>query len=78
LPPGIPQDCYALQWIWFHPYERGQGHLSRALPYFLARFGPLISEGPFSATFKGFLRKHHQWPFATPEQEAWYEQRRKQ
>src|SRR5262249_3080220 len=30
LPPGIPPDYYALQWIWFHPYERNRGHLSRA------------------------------------------------
>jgi hypothetical protein len=70
LPPGIPADCYALQWIWFHPYERHQGHLTGALPYFLARFGKLFSEGPFSPAFDCFLRKHRQWPYQTPEQRS--------
>jgi hypothetical protein len=40
LPPGVPADCYALQWIWFHPYERRQGHLTRALPYFQSSLRP--------------------------------------
>jgi hypothetical protein len=61
-PPTIPPRCYALQWIWFHPYERHQGHLTKALPYFIARFGKLIAEPPFSPAMDGFLKKHHAWP----------------
>jgi hypothetical protein len=62
-PPGVPAKCYALQWIWFHPFERNHGHLSKALPYFIARFGQLIAEPPFSPAMDGFLRKYHSWPY---------------
>src|SRR5262249_29041872 len=72
LPPGIPPDYYALQWIWFHPYERNRGHLSRALPYFQARFGRLIAEPPFSPAMNAFLHKHCCRPYENDEQQTWF------
>jgi hypothetical protein len=67
---AISRDCYRLQWIWFHPFARNHGHLTKALPYFLARFGRLLAEGPYSPAMENFLKKHHQYPFETAEQEA--------
>jgi hypothetical protein len=46
---------YAMQWVWFHPYARRNGHLARAWPYFERRFGLFIVEGPFSAAMRRFL-----------------------
>jgi hypothetical protein len=48
---------WALAWIWFHPYERGQGHLSKAWPYFQARFGDFHVEPPLSPAMAAFLAK---------------------
>lgn len=47
--------CWALQWIWFHPFARGKGTLSQAWPYFVRRFAPFIVEGPFSRAMEGFM-----------------------
>jgi len=71
LPPGIPPDHYALQWIWFHPYQRNQGHLTKALPYFQEQFSRLIAEPPFSPAMDAFLKKHHCWPYENDEQRTW-------
>jgi hypothetical protein len=46
---------WALQWIWLHPFERGQGHLTRAWPYFRARFGDFDVESPVSTAMASFL-----------------------
>lgn len=51
-PPG-----YRLQWIWFHPHERRNGHLTKAWPYFQKRFGKFIPESPLSLGMKHFLLK---------------------
>jgi hypothetical protein len=64
-PAGFDLAGYALQWIWFHPYERRKGHLERAWPYFEGRFGRVIAEGPFSPAMEAFLRKHRAFPFET-------------
>ena len=56
---------YALQWIWFHPYERRKGRLGKAWPYFESRFGKFIIEGPYSPAMKAFLGKHRLSPFET-------------
>jgi hypothetical protein len=48
---------WALQWIWFHPYERRRGNLTQAWPYFQSRFGDFHVEGPFSPAMVAFLRK---------------------
>jgi hypothetical protein len=47
-PPG-----WALQWIWLHPFERGQGHLTQAWPYFRARFEDFDVEPPVSMGMAG-------------------------
>ena len=46
---------WALQWIWFHPYERRGGHLSRAWDYFRRRFGFFHVETPLSPAMEQFL-----------------------
>lgn len=71
LPEGFPEESYALQWLWLHPYERRKGHLSKAWPYFLARFDPFVPEGPFSPGMDAFLRKHNYHP-----EQRWPEVRR--
>ena len=49
---------WGLAWVWFHPYERRRRHLSRAWPYFRARFGDFEVERPLSLAMAAFLRKH--------------------
>jgi hypothetical protein len=49
-PPG-----WALQWVWLHPFERNRGHLTRAWPYFRARFEDFDVEPPVSAAMARFL-----------------------
>ena len=51
-PPG-----WALQWIWLHPYERNQGRLTRAWPYFRERFGDFHVEPPLSPAMRAFVAK---------------------
>lgn len=47
--------CWALQWIWFHPYFRGKGILTRAWPLFCKAFGSFEVEHPISFAMKCFL-----------------------
>lgn len=54
---------YALQWIWLHPYKRTEGYLTRAWPYFQARFPGFLPEPPFSRAMDSFLRKMNCHPF---------------
>jgi hypothetical protein len=46
---------WAMQWIWLHPYSRSCGYLTRAWPYFRARFGDFHVERPLSRAMAGFL-----------------------
>lgn len=57
---NIPH-CWALQWVWLHPYERREGHLLDYWPYFRARFGDFLPEGPVSPAMLSFLEKHAPW-----------------
>jgi hypothetical protein len=50
--------CWALRWIWLHPYERSHGHLTEAWPYFEKRYGEFHVEHPISEAMEGFLRKY--------------------
>ena len=59
VPADFPAESYCLQWLWLHPYQRRKGVLSKAWPYFLARFDPFVPEGPHSPAMEAFLRKHH-------------------
>lgn len=48
-------DHNTLCWIWFHPYHRNRGYLTRAWPEFIARFGQFIVQPPISRAMEGFL-----------------------
>ena len=50
-------DGWCLAWVWFHPYERGRGHLSEAWPYFQRRFGDFFLQEPISIGMHEFLRR---------------------
>jgi hypothetical protein len=56
---------WALQWIWFHPYERRKGHLRNAWPYFLDRFGTFQVEPPLSPAMDKLLVEEGGDPFET-------------
>ncbi len=47
-----------LTWVWFHPFERNQGHLTRAWRYFRGRYAGFEIEHPLSEAMAGFLRRH--------------------
>jgi hypothetical protein len=49
---------WALQWVWFHPYERRRGHLTRCWQLFLRRYGAFDVERPLSDAMMRFLSKH--------------------
>ena len=48
---------WLLSWIWFHPFERGKGHLTSVWPFFQARFGDFAVELPLSHAMEAFLHK---------------------
>lgn len=48
---------WSLPWVWLHPYERRQGHLTKAWPFLLKMFPNLSVEPPFSPAMAGFLNK---------------------
>jgi hypothetical protein len=54
--PSQGEPWWALQWIWFHPYERERGHLKRTWPLFEARYGDFAVEGPISRAMRAFLK----------------------
>lgn len=49
---------YLLTWVWFHPYERRQGHLTRIWPFFETRFSRFSVDPPYSEAMTRFLQKH--------------------
>jgi hypothetical protein len=49
--------CWTLDWVWFHPYERRLGRLTRAWPSFEEKYGQFPLETPISHEMEGFLRK---------------------
>src|ERR1035437_756131 len=48
---------WSLPWVWLHPYERRQGHLTKAWPFLLKMFPNLSVEPPISPAMTGFLTK---------------------
>ena len=54
--------CWSLQWAWFHPYFRGRGHLSKAWPSFIQKYGNFHVQRPVSAAMEKFLEKYHPLP----------------
>lgn len=54
---------WGLQWVWFHPYERQKGHLSRAWLAMRKRFGTFAVEEPLSKAMSVFLERHGGDPY---------------
>jgi hypothetical protein len=52
-----PGNEWSLQWVWFHPYFRHQGHLSMAWASFRERYGDFAVDPPLSLAMKAFLAK---------------------
>jgi hypothetical protein len=55
---NVAEPFWALQWVWLHPFERGQGRLTDLWPFFRAMFGPFHVEGPYSPAMRAFMTKH--------------------
>lgn len=50
---------WGMQWLWFHPYYRRTGLLSRTWDMFHEQFGDFELEKPLSDAMKQFLAKTH-------------------
>ena len=48
---------WSLPWVWLHPYERRQGHLTKAWPFLLKMFPKFSVEPPISPAMTSFLKK---------------------
>ncbi|MGA3178916.1 MAG: hypothetical protein ABSF38_01090 [Verrucomicrobiota bacterium] len=48
---------WALNWAWFHPYERRRGHLTRAWPHILRMYPNPWPRHPRSPSMQAFLEK---------------------
>ena len=54
---------WSCQWVWFHPYFRGRGYLSKAWPQFQEKYGKFHIQEPVSPAMQVFLRKRgHEQP----------------
>lgn len=64
---------WVLDWVWFHPYERGEGHLTRAWESFEREFPGFLVQTPLSKAMEQFLIKRNEmWrsnPFKYPRGE---------
>lgn len=57
--PSIDMKIEALQWIWLHPYLRGQGILKTFWKTFRTRHGDFYIVHPISSPMREFLLKHN-------------------
>ena len=57
---------WSLSWVWMHPFVRRQGLLTRAWPYFEARFGRFHVETPWSPSMWQFLLSRKHWMTMQP------------
>jgi hypothetical protein len=65
---NMPQAYWSLCRIWFHPFMRRSGHLTKAWRFFTEMLGPLDVEHPLSPAMKKFLEgKPHQLVHTTDE-----------
>jgi hypothetical protein len=46
---------WVMQWVWFHPYCRRRGYLSKAWPMFQERYKAFSVQKPLSASMQSFL-----------------------
>jgi len=49
---------WTLDWVWFHPFARRRGHLTRAWPYLLQMYPGLKISPPVSDAIQAFLNKN--------------------
>lgn len=49
---------WELSWVWFHPFERGRGHLSRDWEKLKNLFPGFTVKGPLNVAMESFLKKH--------------------
>ncbi|RZT07928.1 hypothetical protein EV649_7859 [Kribbella sp. VKM Ac-2569] len=60
-PAGSERDwqmAWVLEFVWLHPYERGQGLLSGSWEGWRARHPGFVVEQPWSPAMEGFLERH--------------------
>jgi hypothetical protein len=50
-------DRWVLYWVWFHPFFRGRGLLSKHWGKFSEHFGDFIVAPPMSSAMKSFVAK---------------------
>jgi hypothetical protein len=50
--------AWSFSWVWFHPFRRRQGLLSKVWPYFRARYGTFWLERPLSPAMEAFVARH--------------------
>lgn len=48
---------WAISFVWFHPWERRRGHLTKAWPFMQAQFPGFYIETPYSPEMHAFLKK---------------------
>lgn len=57
---------WCLDWIWFHPYFRNTGRLTKAWPFFLEKYQPYYITPPYSLGMELFLKKVN-WKYEIEE-----------
>lgn len=60
-PAGSERDwqwAWVLEFVWLHPYKRGQGLFSASWEGWQARYPGFVVEQPWSPTMEGFLERH--------------------
>ena len=57
------QVYWELDWIWLHPYFRGQGYLKKHWGFLKQKFAPFYISQPLSPSMKRFLQKHDEDEF---------------
>jgi hypothetical protein len=49
------EDCWVLEWIWFHPFFRRKGNLTKYWAYLERKFGDFLINEPESNDMVAFL-----------------------
>ncbi len=49
-------DCWALEWIWLHPFFRNRGNLKNYWTYLEEEFSDFVVKKPISNDMKAFLK----------------------
>lgn len=52
---GTQDSYWSMDWVWLHPYFRHRGHLRKAWPMFVKKYGDFEVEEPWSAGMEKFL-----------------------